>query len=92
MPVWPRQYASSCLSSAEGEAKPAAMAAMAACEAGEAAWFCLARCLREKRARKSTGRGVVSVVSVVRRAVIVERVVSSEVGGVAIFAVVGVCA
>lgn len=61
--VCPRQYASSCFSSAEGEVKAAAMAWMAGMEAWQA------RCLRENRARKRRARGSDSDVRVFRRAV-----------------------
>ena len=57
------------LRSAEGEAKPAAIASMAAIAASPAS--CRARCLSEKRARNRTGSGVASEQSDSRRLAIV---------------------
>ena len=69
--VCPRQYASSCLRRADGEAKPAAIASIA----GREDWQ--ARCLREKRARNRRAKGSDSEVRVLRR----ERMAGSSVGG-----------
>lgn len=63
--VWPRQYANSCLSSAEGDVNAAAIASIAAGVEGVGG-FAEARCLSEKRARKRFARGSVSEVSVLR--------------------------
>ncbi len=66
--------------SAEGEEKAAAMAEMEAREAGEEGGFWRARCFREKRARKRTGRGVDSSMREARRVEMVARVVASSSG------------
>ena len=74
--VWPRQYASSCLSRAEGEEKAAAIASIAAKDSDEELPDMLdeARCLREKRARKRRARGTLSEVRVLRSTMIVRAV------------------
>src|SRR5271163_5142897 len=58
--VWPRQYASSCLSRADGDVNAAAIASIAAVVCADGVWH--ARCFKEKRARNRRARGTVSEV------------------------------
>lgn len=62
------------MSSADGDAKPAAIASMAARASALAASCCCATCLSEKSARKRTGSGVASEQRLSRRLWIVARV------------------
>jgi hypothetical protein len=64
--VCPRQYANSCLSSAEGDVNAAAIASIAAVVRAEGDWH--ARCFSEKSARNRRARGTVSDVRAFRSA------------------------
>ena len=81
--VCPRQYANSCLSSADGEVKAAAMALMAATDSPGVPRR--ATCLSEKRARKRTGKGVASEHRLSRRA---RMVASADAGSAFVILVV----
>lgn len=76
--VWPRQYASSCLSKADGDANPAAIASTAASarvsESASALAGTEATCLSEKRARNRRASGVDSETRIDRSSAMVSSV------------------